>query len=83
VLVVRLTQAHHAELVPHISPYNEALGMPWVTGAWDLRDPQMLAALESEIGRQASMLGYLDGFWFFSATALVVLPLILFVRWKR
>jgi MFS transporter, DHA2 family, multidrug resistance protein len=83
VLVVRLTQAHHAELVPHISPYNEPLGMPWVTGAWDLRDPQMLAALESEIGRQASMLGYLDGFWFFSATALAVLPLILFVRWKR
>jgi DHA2 family multidrug resistance protein len=83
VLVVRLTQAHHAEMVPHVSPYNEALGLPWVTGAWDLRDPPMLAALESEIGRQASMLGYLDGFWFFSATALAVLPLILFVRWKR
>jgi DHA2 family multidrug resistance protein len=54
-----------------------------VTGAWDLRDPQLLSALESEIERQASMIGYLDAFWFFSATALVVLPLVLFVRWKR
>jgi hypothetical protein len=29
------------------------------------------------------MLGYLDSFWAFSATALIVLPLILLVRWKR
>jgi hypothetical protein len=29
------------------------------------------------------MLGYLDSFWAYSATALVVLPLIALVRWKR
>jgi DHA2 family multidrug resistance protein len=41
------------------------------------------AALESELARQASMLAYIDAFWFFAATAAAVLPLILLVRWKR
>jgi DHA2 family multidrug resistance protein len=54
-----------------------------VRGNLDLADPQSLATLEAEIARQASMLGYLDSFWLYSATALVVLPLILLVRWKR
>jgi MFS transporter, DHA2 family, multidrug resistance protein len=83
VLVVHMTQASHAELSPSVSRYNEALALPWVRGSLDLGDPQSLAAIESEIARQASMLGYLDSFWAFSATALVVLPLILLVRWKR
>jgi MFS transporter, DHA2 family, multidrug resistance protein len=83
VLVVRMTQANHAELVQHVSPYNEALSLPWVRGTLDLADPQSLAALEAEITRQSSLIGYLDSFWFFSATALVVLPLVLLVRWKR
>jgi hypothetical protein len=29
------------------------------------------------------MIGYLDAFVFFVVTALVVLPLVLLVRWKR
>lgn len=82
-LVVRMTQAHHAELSPSVSPYNEALALPGVTGAWDLGDPRSLASLQAEIARQASMLGYIDAFWFFAATALVVLPLIFLVRWRR
>jgi DHA2 family multidrug resistance protein len=83
VLVVHMTQTSHGELSPNVSRYNEALALPWVRGGVDLGDPQSLAALESEIARQASMLGYLDSFWAFAATALVVLPLILLVRWKR
>jgi DHA2 family multidrug resistance protein len=78
-----MTQASHGELTPNVSPYNEALALPWVRGNLDLADPQSLATLEAEIARQASMLGYLDSFWVYSATALVVLPLILLVRWKR
>ena len=83
VLVVHMTQAAHSELSPNISRYNEALSLPWVRGTLDLGDAQSLAAIESEIARQASMIGYLDSFWAFCATALVVLPLILLVRWKR
>jgi DHA2 family multidrug resistance protein len=80
---VHMTQVSHAELSPNVSRYNEALALPWVHGGLDLTDPQNLATLQNEIARQASMLGYLDSFWAFAATALVVLPLILLVRWKR
>jgi len=83
VLVVHMTQASHGELSPNISRYNESLSLPWVRGALDLADPQSLAAIEAEVARQAAMLGYVDSFLAFSATALVVLPLILLVRWKR
>jgi hypothetical protein len=51
--------------------------MPWVRGDWSTE------ALQAELQRQANMIGYLDAFWFFIATALVVLPLILLVRWKK
>lgn len=83
VLVVHMTQMSHGELSPNISRYNESLSLPWVRGPLDLGDPQSLAAIQAEVARQASMIGYLDSFWAFSATALVVLPLILLVRWKR
>lgn len=77
VLVIRMTQANHAELTQHVSPYNEAMSLPWVTGSYDLN------AIQAEIARQASMIGYLDSFWAFALTGLVVLPLVLLVRWKR
>ncbi len=76
VLVVRMTQANHAELTQHVSPYNEAMSLPWVTGSYDLN------AMQAEIARQAAMIGYLDSFWAFALTGLVVLPLVLLVRWK-
>jgi DHA2 family multidrug resistance protein len=72
--VVRMTQVHHAEMVPRISPYNEAFTL---SGRSDLPE------IEAEIGRQAAMLGYIDAFWAFVLTALVVMPLIALVRWKR
>src|SRR5918992_794253 len=66
VLAVHMTQANHAELSPNVSPYNEALSLPWVRGPLDLADPQSLAMIEGEIARQASMIGYLDSFWAYS-----------------
>lgn len=82
-LVVRMTRANYAELAPAVSPYNEALAMPWVTGGWNPHSPAGLAALGREVNRQAAMIGYIDAFVFFVVTALVVLPLVLLVRWKR
>ena len=82
-LVVRLTRVNYAEMAPRVSPYNEALSMPWVTGAWDPGEPASLARLARELERQAAMIGYLDAFWFFILTALAVLPLVLLLRWSR
>jgi MFS transporter, DHA2 family, multidrug resistance protein len=82
-LAVHMARMSYAELAPAVSPYNEALGMPWVTGGWNVHDPAGLAAVAREIARQAAMLGYIDAFVFYVATALVVLPLVLLVRWTR
>jgi len=82
-LAVRMSRTSYAELAPSVSPYSESLALPWVTGAWNVHDPAGLAAVGREVARQAAMIGYLDSFVFFIATALVVLPLVLLVRWKR
>jgi DHA2 family multidrug resistance protein len=82
-LAVRMSRTSYAELAPAVSPYNEALSLPWVTGGWNVHEPAGLAALGREVARQAAMIGYLDAFVFFIATSLVVLPLVLLVRWKR
>ncbi|HTO50552.1 MAG TPA: DHA2 family efflux MFS transporter permease subunit [Burkholderiales bacterium] len=82
-LAVRMARMNYAELAPAVSPYNEVLRMPWVTGGWNVNDPAGLAAVAREVARQAAMLGYIDAFVFYVATALVVLPLVLLVRWKR
>jgi DHA2 family multidrug resistance protein len=82
-LAVRMGRANYAEIAPAVSPYNEALANPSLAGGWSAADPQGLAALAREVARQAAMIGYLDAFVFFVVTALVVLPLVLLVRWKR
>jgi DHA2 family multidrug resistance protein len=82
-LAVRMGRTNYAEIAPAVSPYNEALANPALAGGWSAADPQGLATLGREVARQAAMIGYLDTFVFFVATALVVLPLVLLVRWKR
>jgi DHA2 family multidrug resistance protein len=82
-VAVRMARTNYSELAPAVSPYNEALTMPWVTGAWNVHDPAGLAAVAREVARQAAMLGYIDAFVFYIATALAVLPLVLLVRWKK
>jgi DHA2 family multidrug resistance protein len=82
-LAVRMARANYAELAPAVSPYNEALRLPWVTGAWNVHEPHGLAAVGREVARQAAMIGYIDTFVFFIATSLAVLPLVLLVRWRR
>ena len=41
---------------------------------------QGLAAISSEVGRQATMIGYINAFYFFALTAVVILPLLLLIR---
>lgn len=82
-LALRMARTSYTELSARISPYNEVLAFPWVTGGWNVNDARGLAALGKEITRQSAMVGYIDAFWFFIATSLAVMPLLLLVRWKR
>jgi DHA2 family multidrug resistance protein len=78
-----MTRTSYAELAERVTPYSQALSMPWVSGSWNLEDARGLAAFSREIARQAAMIGYLDAFVFFIATSLAVLPLVFFIRVKR
>ncbi len=82
-LAVRMTRISYAELAERVTPYNEALSLPWVMGAWNLQEARGLASLSREMARQAAMIGYLDAFVFFIATSLAVLPLVFLIRLKR
>ncbi len=82
-LVIRETNRSYAELVPHLSPFNEALRLPDSPDMWRLADSADLANLNLEIIRQATMLGYLDAFVVFAAVAALAMPLISLVRLEK
>lgn len=79
-LVIHSAKESYAGLTEHVSEFNEVWSLPWVTGAYRMDSTASLAALSGEMSRQASMIGYINSFYFFSATALMVLPLIFLVR---
>ena len=81
-LALRMAKVNYAELSEHVSPYNEALTYPWVIGAFTTEGARGLAVLSHEVQRQAAMIGYIDSFYFYAATAAAALPLVLLVRWK-
>ena len=79
-LVLRETKIAHATLVPHVSPFSEALRMPGAADLWPLADLASVAAIGREVGRQATMIGYIDAFVLFTVTATLAMPFILLVR---
>ncbi|WP_119420636.1 DHA2 family efflux MFS transporter permease subunit [Desertibaculum subflavum] len=81
--IVRATGANYARLIELINPYNPALSLPWVVGAWDVETTTGLAKLSKEINRQAAMIGYLNAFGMITAASALAIPLILLARTKR
>lgn len=79
-LLIRTGQSSHAHLTEFITPFNETLDLPNVPSLWNLDSITGLAAMGSEIDRQAAMIGYLNAFGLFTLASLAVLPLILLVR---
>ena len=82
-LVIRQTRVSYAEMAPSVSPWNEAMRQPGLSDQIDLGTHGTLAWLHGEIGRQATMIGYIDGFLLFAGTAAIALPLIVLVRVRR
>ncbi|MFT5445728.1 MAG: DHA2 family multidrug resistance protein [Gammaproteobacteria bacterium] len=79
-MVVYFTSVNYAGLVEGISVFNEVARNPSTLGLWSLDSPSSVAALSGEILRQASMIGYLNAFYFYAGTALIVLPFIALVK---
>ncbi len=79
-VVLRTSKINYAEMAEFISPFNEVFSMPWARGIWSMESRGGLAQLSGEIQRQSMMIGYINAFYFFATTAVVVLPLILLIR---
>ncbi|MEM1160037.1 MAG: DHA2 family efflux MFS transporter permease subunit [Pseudomonadota bacterium] len=81
--VIRSGQVSYAELVPNISLFSEAFRMPGIDIELDPANTDQLAGFGREAARQATMIGYIDGFWLFTAAAAVAIPLVALVRVRR
>ncbi|MCH9671971.1 MAG: DHA2 family efflux MFS transporter permease subunit [Gammaproteobacteria bacterium] len=79
-LVIRYSQVNYAELGSTITPYNETLQLPSVSGGWSVDSLRGIASLSGEVGRQAAMVGYVNAFLLYGITALLVIPLIFFIQ---
>ena len=78
--VVRVTAHNYSRMNEMISPYNERLALPWVTGGWDTATMPGLARMSKEMTRQASMIGYLDAFAMYTAASALAVVLVMLVR---
>jgi DHA2 family multidrug resistance protein len=76
----RSTQSNHQILAANITPYNEALQNPAVARFWDIHSTAGLAAINSEVTRQAAMIAYVDCFVLMAVICAAMIPLLLIMR---
>lgn len=81
--VVRTGRTSYAELNEHINPYSEAASSVQAVGSWSFDTVAGLAVLESEVNRQATMIGYTNAFALYAMVAFAVVPVLLFVKIKN
>ncbi|MEO0682677.1 MAG: DHA2 family efflux MFS transporter permease subunit [Pseudomonadota bacterium] len=82
-LVIRQSAVNRAELTAAVTPFREAFEQPGIDAALDLGDPASMGRIAGEIGRQATMIGYINAFLFFAICAAAAAPLVLMVRTRR
>jgi DHA2 family multidrug resistance protein len=78
--VVRATGANYSRMMEFISPFNRTLSLPSAMGTWTVETMSGLATLAKEINRQASLIGYLNAFWMYTAASAIAIPLVFIVR---
>jgi DHA2 family multidrug resistance protein len=66
-----------------ITPYNRALAMPDVMGAWSFDSVQGLARIAKEIARQATMIGYLNAFTMYTAASALAIVFALLAKGRK
>ena len=66
-----------------ITPYNRALTMPSLTGAWDFGTVPGLSKVAKEIARQSMMIGYLNAFTMYTVTSGLAVVFVVMVRGRR
>ena len=79
-MLVRNTQVMHAVISEHVTPYNDALRNPIVSGIWNMATEMGRSALNGEITRQATIIAYNNDFKLIMIVALAALPLLFLLR---
>lgn len=82
-LVIHSTRVNYAEMAEGVTAYNQNFQIPSVSRLWNTETAQGLAAISSEINRQATMIGYLNSFAFFALTAAIAMPLMLLIKKRK
>ncbi len=78
----RMTQVNWNRLGGNIDPYNPALQQWLADKNLTIADPLAPQLLAHELGRQASMIGFIDAYWFVTLSFLLLAPLLLLFRRK-
>ncbi|MGB0552421.1 MAG: DHA2 family efflux MFS transporter permease subunit [Alphaproteobacteria bacterium] len=81
--VSRTGKISYSELSENISAFTDITRYPEVMGLWSFESVQDLAALGSEVNRQALMVGYANSFALYALAAFSAIPLMLLVKIKR
>lgn len=79
-LVVRSGRSTYSELIEALNPFNEALVFGSVMGEWSMASESGLMTLAGEVERQASLVGYTNGYYAYAAAAILVMPLAFFAK---
>ncbi len=82
-LVVRSGRTTYSELVEALNPFNEALAFETVMGRYSMASEGGLMVLAGEVGRQASLVGYTNGYYAYAAAAILVMPLAFLAKRPR
>ena len=80
VVMSRANQVHWNTLGGHLTPFNPALTDWLAVHQLSSADPTTPRFLAMELGRQASMNGYLDAFWFITVGTVAMIPFAMLMR---
>ncbi len=80
-MAIRNTAIVHSRLVETVRPDNPVLAQ--TTPDFDFNVPVLVARMNGEITRQASMVGYIDVFWFLFILTIAAIPMLLLMRKPR
>lgn len=81
--VSRTGKISYSELSENISAFTDIARYPEVMGLWTFESIEGLAALGSEVNRQALMVGYANSFALYALAAFSAIPLMLMVKIKQ
>lgn len=81
VVVFHTQKINYGELVQWINPFSAPLRLQMATGGWSTESAGGLAQIAGELGRQATNIGYINAFYLYLWTSLLVYPLIALIAW--